>query len=447
MVHLSAQQTTVLYEVSTNEQKRPTFAQTLANATNMAALNAVSQPLDADLTAIAALATTANGRSLLTATGLTNAGLGLTNGAAIDALGAVAANGFLTRTAANTYTARTLTGTAAEITVTNGDGVAGAPVLSLPTALTFTGKTVTGGTFASPTLTTPALGVATATSINGNFFTTGSSTYTGTAGQTYTFPTTTATIARTDTGQTFTGTNVIGGISFASNAATSLNSVTSAALSNLTLGTGTFGTAVTFASATGAVTLASTTASTSTTTGSLVTAGGLGVAGAGWFGGTVHSGSAANAFTVDTNNVTGLNMKSVSSTVGMGLNASDQLVFNFGGIYPAAYQFYTSVGTGLSVAPSTVNVGYTTEATTGGAGSLTTAGGIYAAKKIIANTELVAGTTLTTAGGTYLHITSSALTDGAGASVGTLTNAPAVGNPTKWIAINDNGTSRKIPAW
>lgn len=40
-----------------------------------------------------------------------------------------------------------------------------------------------------------------------------------------------------------------------------------------------------------------------------------------------------------------------------------------------------------------------------------------------------------------------AFTNGAGADVGTLTNAPAAGNPTKWIPINDNGTTRFIPAW
>lgn len=73
----------------------------------------------------------------------------------------------------------------------------------------------------SPTFVTPTLGAATATTINGNTFTTGTYTLTGQAGktltfngsitltgtdaQTYTFPTTTATIARTDTGQTFTG--------------------------------------------------------------------------------------------------------------------------------------------------------------------------------------------------------------------------------------------------
>ncbi len=39
------------------------------------------------------------------------------------------------------------------------------------------------------------------------------------------------------------------------------------------------------------------------------------------------------------------------------------------------------------------------------------------------------------------------ITDGAAASLGTLTNAPAAGNPTKWVPIDDNGTTRYIPAW
>jgi len=58
-----------------------------------------------------------------------------------------AANGIAVRTAAETFSARTITGTAAEITVADGNGVSGNPTLSLPAALTFTGKTVTGGTF------------------------------------------------------------------------------------------------------------------------------------------------------------------------------------------------------------------------------------------------------------------------------------------------------------
>jgi hypothetical protein len=63
---------------------------------------------------------------------------------------------------------RAIAGTANEITVTNADGVAGAPTLSLPSALTFTGKTITGGTinklnFGSPTELTIASGVVTMT--------------------------------------------------------------------------------------------------------------------------------------------------------------------------------------------------------------------------------------------------------------------------------------------
>lgn len=40
-----------------------------------------------------------------------------------------------------------------------------------------------------------------------------------------------------------------------------------------------------------------------------------------------------------------------------------------------------------------------------------------------------------------------ALTNGAAAAAGTLLNAPAAGNPTKWFKINDNGTVRYVPAW
>jgi hypothetical protein len=43
--------------------------------------------------------------------------------------------------------------------------------------------------------------------------------------------------------------------------------------------------------------------------------------------------------------------------------------------------------------------------------------------------------------------TKTALSNAAAAAAATLTNAPTAGNPTKWISIDDNGTTRRIPAW
>lgn len=65
----------------------------------------------------------------------------------LDALAAFDSNGIMVQYGTDQFTARTLTGTANEITVANGAGASGNPTISLPSALTFTGKTVTGGTF------------------------------------------------------------------------------------------------------------------------------------------------------------------------------------------------------------------------------------------------------------------------------------------------------------
>jgi len=62
----------------------------------------------------------------------------------------------------------------------------------------------------------------------------------------------------------------------------------------------------------------------------------------------------------------------------------------------------------------------------------TTTGSIY--KAILGNRQLI-------------KISGAAFDNGAGASAGTMTNAPTAGNPTKWIPIDDNGTTRYIPAW
>lgn len=54
----------------------------------------------------------------------------------LTALAAYNTNGILTQTANNTFVGRTLTGTTNQVTVTNGDGVAGNPTISLPAAIT-----------------------------------------------------------------------------------------------------------------------------------------------------------------------------------------------------------------------------------------------------------------------------------------------------------------------
>lgn len=123
-------------------------------------------------------------------------------------IAALTAAGLLVRTSGTTWAHRTITGTAGQITVTNGDGVAGNPTITLPATITqattfsslltsqagvavggaltgattgaFSGNVTVGGTLTgmtnvtgtgnlvlatSPTLVTPTLGVASASSL------------------------------------------------------------------------------------------------------------------------------------------------------------------------------------------------------------------------------------------------------------------------------------------
>ena len=161
-----------------NSTVAPVFANITAKPTTLSGYGIIDgQPLDSDLTALSANSTAGLWASTAVGSGAARtltapaAGITITNPAGtagnptfvlandLAAYEGLAANGIVARTATDTAAVRTITGTANEITATNGDGVAGNPTLSIPAAVTFTGKTVTGGTFTTPTITLPGAGI------------------------------------------------------------------------------------------------------------------------------------------------------------------------------------------------------------------------------------------------------------------------------------------------
>ncbi|MFA5264920.1 MAG: hypothetical protein WC378_13940 [Opitutaceae bacterium] len=122
------------------------FAQNAGNGpvtkkTSGAAINTINE----DLTfGTGRTLTIASGGTLTVASGATLNGVQRVD-ADLTALAALASTGFAARTASDTWVTRAIIGTAGEIAVSNGDGIAGAPTLSLIA----TG--VTAGTYGSAT--------------------------------------------------------------------------------------------------------------------------------------------------------------------------------------------------------------------------------------------------------------------------------------------------------
>jgi hypothetical protein len=361
------------------------------NASNLTALNATQ--LTSGTVPTARLYSTA-------------AGYNITNGAALDALGAVATNGLLTRTGAGTYAARTITGTAGQITVANGDGVAGAPTISLPSAITGVSSVTNAGDF---NLTS---GAANSVIVSGQSIqlvpnTTSGSVLIGTNGSasnTLYFRSTSAIIDTTNTALSLKRQ------SGAANAAIELYNSSNTASSRIQSGVS----SVDFWSPgggtywggfySGGLSVGPTTASTSTTTGSGTFGGGIGVAGDGWFGSGLNAANLALTQAAGNNRLlryrTGASDRwaiYATSAAESGSNAGSNLNI---ARYSDAGSFIADALT-INRSTGVIAIASTTASTSTTTGAVTVAGGIG-----VAGAGFFGGN-VTTAGGQF-GITSSA---------------------------------------
>ena len=150
----------------------------------------------------------------------------------------------------------------------------------------------------------------------------------------------------------------------------------------------------------------------------------------------------------------GVTAYSVSSTArvalysgGISLPSASTLAWSSGAVGTSNDSvFYRAGANAFGFSNSAQNTGFSLSGTT--ADTLTVRNlANSAAGALVAGAGTFSGA-LTVPGVTTAALTSTGtFTSGAAAQVGTLTNAPAAGNPTTWIKIIDNGVTRYIPAW
>ena len=315
--------------------------------------------------------------------------------AELTAISGLAANGIVTRTSSSTAAARTITGTAGQVTVTNGDGISGNPTLSLPTALTSV-DSVTASAATNLTLTGGSSGTSLTLGQGGS----GAATFNrGLTATKYTYPddgNAVLMMGRYSVGlptafyQTPSNGTNYGWL----NAAGSDLMRLSGTNGNLLIG------GTTDISGTGGLKVFGTTAATSTTTGSLQTAGGLGVAGAIYAGGNIVASSSVFSFSGTTIGAGTANWIGSDSVGGLFVNAANGTTAALG---------VNNVNS-LVASSTRINIPLTTASTSTTTGALQVAGGVGVAGNIYA------GGTISTNSGTTTPLDLRAT--GANASIG-----------------------------
>ena len=189
------------------------------------------------------------------------------------------------------------------------------------------------------------------------------------------------------------------------------------------------------------VTIAPTTASTSTTTGALVVTGGVGIGGRLNVGGDVAFDKTGAGLTLA---IRADDSKDANISF---LNRSGVGIIQYRPVSSTDLRWYTATAgidiltlSNSSASTGSLFVNYSTASTSTTTGALVVTGGVGIGGR------LNVGGALEVNSATLIK-SNTTLTDGAAAAVGTLTNAPTAGNPTKWVLLNDNGVIRKFPTW